>query len=229
MAKVKYSALMSDMRGKLNGSVASRNRAGAYLRTKVTPSNPQTVAQVQARSLLATFSQKWKTLTEEQRLAWSGVVDQWSKTNVFGDVVNPTGNTLFTRLNININLAGGAQINVPPLPLGAPALTSIGLDAAFTGQAMQLNFAATPVPAGMAMYVEATPMMSAGIYNAKAKFRHVVTLPATTADGEDIADAYTAKFGALVAGQKVFVRAKMIRIATGETSQVLSAYTIVGA
>ena len=49
MAKVLFSALISDMRNKLNGSVFAKNRGGSYLRTKVTPVNPQTVAQVHKR------------------------------------------------------------------------------------------------------------------------------------------------------------------------------------
>ena len=101
MAKVKFSALISEMRNKLNGSVFARNRGGAYLRTKVTPTNPMTIAQVQARSLLTSFSQAWRGLTEDQRQAWLSVVDQWSRTDVFGDVVNPSGSTLYIRLNIN--------------------------------------------------------------------------------------------------------------------------------
>lgn len=222
MAKVKYSALMSDMRGKLNGSVASRNKAGNYLRTKVTPLNPQTTAQVLARSTLATFSQGWRGLTQEQRDAFIAVTDQWSKTNVFGDIVNPSGSALYTRLNINIRLAGGVPIVVPPSPQGVASLSELTVDAAFTGQAMQIGFLASPVPAGLVMYVEATPMLSPGIANAKSKFRHIVSLPATTATGEDIATAYIAKFGALVAGQKFFLRAKLIRKTTGEVSQELS-------
>ena len=42
MAKIKMTAIVADMRNKLNGSVFSRNRGGAYIRTKVTPINPQT-------------------------------------------------------------------------------------------------------------------------------------------------------------------------------------------
>jgi len=40
--KMKFGAIVVDGRGKIGGHVASKNRGGAYLRTKVTPSNPQT-------------------------------------------------------------------------------------------------------------------------------------------------------------------------------------------
>lgn len=229
MAKVKFSALISEMRNKLNGSVFARNRGGAYLRTKVTPLNPQTAAQVAARSLLASFSQSWRSLTEAQRNAWNAVVDQWSTTDVFGDVVNPSGSTLYTRLNINVSLAGGTALIAPPTPIGADALPDLLVTAGVTAAEILVDSDLGTVPVGHALVIEATPMLSPGISNAKSKFRFVETVPAAGSFAVDIITAYTAKFGGLVAGQKLFVRAKLIVLATGERSQSLVASCIVAA
>ena len=49
--KIKWGALVVDGRGKLGGHVAAQNRGGSYLRTKVTPSNPQTTFQTGVRSM----------------------------------------------------------------------------------------------------------------------------------------------------------------------------------
>lgn len=229
MAKVKFSALIAEMRNKLNGSVFARNRGGAYLRNKVTPTNPQTIAQVTARSLLTSYSQAWRSLTEAQREAWKSVVDQWSRTDVFGDVVNPSGSSLYIRLNINISLAGGSAISTPPTPVGADALTALSVDASAGGGTVDVTYAPASVPADHAMYIEATPMLSPGISNANSKFRYVQTFAAATASPEDIGNAYAAKFGSLVEGQKLFIRAKLINKLTGEVSQKLVASTIVAA
>jgi len=227
MAKVKFSALISEMRNKLNGSVFARNRGGAYLRTKVTPLNPQTAAQVAARSLLASFSQSWRTLTEAQRNAWNSVVDQWATTDVFGDIINPSGSTLFIRLNINVSLAGGTALVSPPTPVGATALPDLLVTADFSTQIMLIDSDIFEVPVGHALVVDATPMLSPGISNAKSKFRVIQTFPAAATMTLDISAAYIAKFGGMVQGQKVFVRAKLIVLATGERSQALVANTIV--
>ena len=53
MAKIKFGMMMTDARGKLGGQVFSKNKGGAYVRTKVTPSNPQTIAQTTRRALFA--------------------------------------------------------------------------------------------------------------------------------------------------------------------------------
>lgn len=227
MAKVKFSALISEMRNKLNGSVFSRNRGGAYLRNKVTPLNPQTSSQVAARSLLTFFSQNWRALTQAQRDAWSGAVASWSTTDVFGDTVNPTGATLYIRLNCNISIAGGSPIVLPPAPLGAAALTDLSIVADESSNTLAVTFAATPVPADHALVLEATGNLSAGINNANSSFRTIEVVAAAATSPHAAGAAQIAKFGSMVAGQKIFVRAKMIRLSTGETSQKQVASTIV--
>lgn len=229
MAKVKFGAMMVDMRGKLGGQVFSKNRGGAYVRTKVTPSNPQTSDQVAQRARLAEFSQQYRTLTEEQRLAWSSVVTQYATTNVFGDLVNPTGSTLFNRVNINIALAGGVTVLTPPLPIGVETPSDVEVSADASTPTLDLDFTPTPIPADHTMIVEATPQLSPGISNANSKFRIIASLPAATATGADILSAYTEKFGALTAGRKMFVRVKFIRVSTGEVSQSIVTSIIVPA
>lgn len=227
MAKVKFSALISEMRNKLNGSVFSRNRGGAYLRNKVTPLNPQTAAQVEARSLLATFSQGWRALTQVQRDAWSAAVSNWTTTDVFGDSVKPTGATLYIRLNINISIAGGAVISTPPAPVGVEALTLVELEALGTGNVLIMDYLPGSVPAGVSMVVEMTPCLSPGISNANSQFRIIDVIPNGSTSPATLSGPYLAKFGELVDGQKVFLRAKMINITTGETSQKLVTSSIV--
>ena len=226
-AKIKLSALVSGMSGKLNGSVFAKNRGGLYLRTKVTPVNPQTSAQVAARNLLTSFSQGWKSLTEAQRTAWNNAVENFQTTDVFGDLKKPTGLQLYIRLNANISNGGGTPITSPPLPSGVTALTALSLSAAFTGTAFDVTFAPTPVPADTALYVEATTGLSPGINNANSKFRTIGVVAAAATSPADLSTEYTDKFGALVEGQKIFIRAKNINLLTGEVSLGLVADAIV--
>lgn len=229
MAKVKFSALVSEMRNKLNGSVFSRNRGGNYLRNKVTPLNPKTSSQVAARSRLTQFSQAWRGLTEDQRNAWLAAVPNWARTDIFGDIVNPSGNTLYIRLNINIALAGGTAIAVPPSPVGASALTDLSVTVDVSSTTMEVVFAPSPVPANHTLVIESTPAMSPGINNANSQFRVISTVAAAGTTPEDVWAAQVAKFGAPIAGQKVFIRAKLINKVTGEVSQSLTASAIVAA
>lgn len=229
MAKVKFSALISDMRNKLNGSVFSKNRAGAFLRNKVTPSNPQTVAQNAARALLTSFSQGWRALTDAQRQAWNTAVSDWATTDIFGDIKNPTGLQLYVKVNTNITNAGGTPVSDPPLKVGVSAVDSISVAAAAGAGTMTATFAPSPVPADTTLYIEATEQLSPGINNATSRFRAVSTVAAAGTSPANIFAAYTAKFGSLIEGKKVFVRVKFINKLTGEVSQPLTASTLVAA
>jgi len=59
-----------EMRGKLGGNVFSRNKAGAYVRAKVTPVNPQTVRQQTARYRFGNMSIIYQTLTTSVKDCW---------------------------------------------------------------------------------------------------------------------------------------------------------------
>lgn len=227
MAKVKFSALISEMRNKLNGSVFSRNRGGSILRTKVTPTNPMTAAQVAVRSRLAYFAQKWRTLTEDERLSFNSAVTQWARTDIFGDVVNPSGITLYIRLNINITNGGGAEITTCPQPTGADALSNLELASGSQTQLLNVDFLPATVPVGHALIIESTPCVSPGIYNVNSQYRQISTVSAGTNAPINIWNDVAAKFGVPVDFQKIHVRAKLVNITTGETSQSLSASTII--
>lgn len=229
MAKVKFTAVVADMRNKLNGSVFSRNRGGAYVRTKVTPLNPQTSAQVGARALLTGLAQNFRSLTQEQIAAWNGAVSQWSTTDIFGDVVNPTGLALYVRLNANILNAGGTALTTPPAPVGADAIASLTLTADVSSSQYSVAFTPATVPANHSMYLESTAMLSPGINNANSRFRAISVVAAASASPFSAYTDQTSKFGPLVAGQKAFVRAKFINKLTGEVSQALTASAIVTA
>ena len=61
---------IGELRGKVGGNVYSRNKAGAYVRAKVTPVNPQTVIQQQARYRFGNMSILFQSLTPSQKGCW---------------------------------------------------------------------------------------------------------------------------------------------------------------
>lgn len=227
--KIKFGALVVDGRGKIGGHVASKNRAGAYLRTKVTPVNPQTDAQTAVRSALSYLSESWRTLTADERAAWNTAVENFKRTNIFGDIKTPSGLNLYNRLNLNLNAAGAAYITNPPAPSSTEALTSITPAAAAGADTFTVAFAPTPVPANYKLVIEATPMVSAGKTFLKNQFRIIQVFSAAATSPANIKAAYEAKFGTLVAGQKIGVRAKLVNTDTGLTSLPLQKEIIVAA
>jgi len=214
--KAKFGAVIVGGSGKIGGHVITKNRAGYAMRTKVTPSNPNTQYQANVRSRLVAISQAWSSLTEAQRLAWNNAVDAFKKTNVFGDLVTPSGFNLYQRLNNNLVTIGIAVIDTPPLPEAVGAMTSMSLAAVNATGAITLTFAPA-IGAGDTFKVFATTSINPGKSFVKNQFRLIGTIDSTDASPLDIKTMYDAKFGAVgAAGQKIFVQVVGVNKTTGQ-------------
>lgn len=225
MAKVKFSALVSEMRNKLNGSVFSKNRGGNYLRNKVTPINQSTAAQVLVRSRLAGISSSFRSLLSSQIQAWNAATGNFPYTDIFGDSKELSGSQLYMKLNMNLANAGAAQIPDPPAPEGVAPLLTLTANAA-SGGVKGITFTVSPTPADTVLIVEATPSYSPGKTFVKNLYRKVAALPAATASPFIATTGYNAVFGDVTTGQKVSFRAFLVNTNTGEVSLAISTSTI---
>jgi hypothetical protein len=220
--KTKFGAIIVDGRGKIGGHVASKNRHGNYLRTKVTPVNPNTASQSGVRAFFTSLSQGWRALTQAQRDAWNGAVANFAKTNIFGDLVNPSGANLYQRLNNNLLSIGAATLTEPPLPseIGACYLTSATNAVVAATMTLVLS---NSVPANTSLKIFATAPMSAGKSFVKSEFRQISVLAAAATSPVNIKAAYLAKFGSQgEIGQKIFFKAIPINSTTGQAGGVSS-------
>jgi hypothetical protein len=216
--KMKFGALVVAGRGKIGGHVASQNRGGAYLRTKVTPVNPQSSAQLNVRSRLTGFSQAWSELDEVERLAWNAAVGDFARTDIFGDLRNPSGFNLYQRLNNNLAIVGQAPLRYPPLPSAVGSCFATKLTFALGELSVVVTLSNT-VPSDTAVQVWATPPVSAGKSFVKSQYRLITVLDAAATSPADISEAYVVKFGdGAQEGQKVFVKTVAVNTSTGQVS-----------
>lgn len=206
--KIKFGAIVTDGRGKIGGHVASKNRAGAYLRTKVTPSNPNTVFQSQARAILATFSASWSQLTDDARLAWNNAVADWSGTDIFGDIKNPSGLNLYVKLNANLANAGLASVGLPPAKMETPPAFVTGATYDISSDNLTITLSDSTGD-GVTSIIRATPALSAGVSFVKNAFRMIgVTTPAI---GEAVLlTGYSDRFGTIEAGANVYATIQFV-------------------
>jgi len=214
--KMKWGALVVDGRGKIGGHVASKNRAGAYLRTKVTPVNPQSSDQLTVRNRFTTYSQLWRGLTQAQRDAWNAAVADFARTDIFGDLKNPTGFNLYQRLNNNLVLASETAITSPPTPEAVGIVVASSLTAISGTPSLSLVLTGN-VPLLTGAKIFATPAMSPGKSFVKSEYRLIDVLAAEATTPVDLYAAYLAKFGAITeADSKIFVKVEPINRTTGQ-------------
>lgn len=75
MARIVGGSIFGEIRGKLAGSVFSRNRAGAYIRQFVVPVNPRTLAQDRARGRFAAAAALWHSLDANVKSEWGAYAE----------------------------------------------------------------------------------------------------------------------------------------------------------
>ena len=224
--KAKFGAIVVGGSGKLGGHVVTKNRQGYAFRTKVTPINRKTSYQTIQRNSFGDASQAWRALSASQRTAWESFAGDISKSNIWGDKYQPTGKNAYALINLNIALTGGSAVSDPPLSTPATALTSFAVGTNTTA-AQTLTFGVSPVPTGMKVILYATRPVSAGVGSPGERFRKFSTVAAAATTPVNSFAAYSTKFGTPVSGKKIFFKAVVINITTGQRSSEISANGIV--
>lgn len=216
--KIKFGMMVTDGRGKLGGQVASKNRSGSYIRTKVTPVNPNTSFQSAVRQRLGSLSAEWGNLTESQRLAWNESANsgEWNKTDIFGDARRPTGKNLFTGINV-ISLETSETLLVDVPKKANFAQFALVQASAVVGGTMQVTVRFDELPdEDSYLQVEATTAVSPGRYYLKNLYRSLLSGVDNLTAGSNVIgfeDDYAERFGELQAtnaGQRIGFRVRQV-------------------
>lgn len=223
MAKIKLGAIVVAMSGKLGGHVFAKNTGGAYMRTKVTPINPQTTFQTAVRAVFAAISSAWSSLTDPQRNSFRDKVSEYARTDIFGDLKNPTGKALYQRLNQNLSLTSQPLLNVAPSPAlipqgilsGAAYVTGLSFDIFTVGDSQNSKIMAW-----------ATPVLSQGTEFVKNKLRLIIVEDGAVNGAVNMLVAYEARFGAGVPGDNIFVAIRFVN-SQGQASPLQTIKVIV--
>lgn len=219
MALIKYSALVSGMSGKLNGSVAARNKGGNYLRNKTTPVNPQSSAQQFARAQFGGVSSLFRTLDDEAVNSWNSGAANFPYTNIFGDVSYLNGLQLFTKLNTNRAIAGETFLTNCPAAEGPGSVVLTSAQYSVGAREISLSFTSETAALNNVFVLDGTAQLSGNSRFYKNRFRQILVGDNTMmSNASAIATAYQNAFGDVAAGANIAFRLSQINAATGERS-----------
>lgn len=217
--KIKWGALVVDGRNKIGGQVASKNKSGSYMKNKVTPTNPNTTAQANARANLTTVSRAWSALTPEQREAWNAYAAQYPYVDIFGDSKYLTGFNYYLKCNLNLLNAGSAMIDTPPASQDVSEVVFAIDDLNLTPTATLVS--ATPtMPANTKVVVLGSPGLSQGRQVSKSDLRQIQIFSSMTAGLLDVTSSLATRFGDFSLGQRVGFGTFCINVNTGLVSQL---------
>lgn len=202
------------MSGRSGSIVHMRN---GVRRNFVVPALVQNSYTTPIRAAFSAFSAGFRALTQAQIDAWNSA-SGFTFSDVFGRQKVISGKALYVRLNQNLFNAGEGAIADPPLAGSVDGIVTLSIGTAdISSTDLLLTFTATPTAADVIHLVEATGNLSAGVSRPRrSDFRVIGLLPVGTATGADMYPNWLAKFGAPVAGAKVFIRLTPINKGTGQ-------------
>lgn len=125
MPQIKFGTVVTDMKGKANGSVFSSNRQGAYMRTNKSGGGKKSLSWENSKSRLAFLSTQWKALSLEQREQWNAIAPSYPALNKFNEPYTPSGYQVFMRLNGTLYAQDLPLLTVPNPPRSTPELSEI--------------------------------------------------------------------------------------------------------
>lgn len=221
MALIQLGAFLTDISGKIGGTVFSKNRGGSYAKNKVIPNNPQTIAQSLARGRFGALSSAWRSLTQGARDSWTAATNSFPRINRLGKTVILSGNALYTSLNSNLLDVGLPQLEFAPTPVGVTEfITEINtLDFNGVSTDIDLNFTAIEQDRATDMKIKifATPPVSPGVSNVNSLYKEIAVVDGLVGTfNVDLVAEYTGIFGQPPVGSKVGFKAFPVASASGE-------------
>ena len=191
--------------GKLGLTVTWPARNGLVRRILVTPKNPRTDRQLEVRELLVQQARRFDALTDAQQDAWNVAANGFQSRPTLGQSGPLTGLQLFVRINCKLGLLGQDAVDAPPVAPQFPSLAVQSLVITNTAGVIAVKLTC-PTNPGESTVLRASPPQNSAI-RACRNFRIIGICPAPTDGSADITALYTAEFGAVPAGKRLFVQA----------------------
>lgn len=189
--------------GSARGDTASRNRFGQYLRNRASPVQPRTPAQLNQRARIATMSAAWRALTSGQRAGWASLGAMMTRTDALGQTYTLNGFMAFVSVNTNLAVASVATVDDAPALVTPADLATVTLT--LTSASFSIAWTPTPLDTGVKLLVYASPQRSAGT-SFEGDYRLLAVSAAAAASPLNVLSAYTAKWGAPVTGNRIFLK-----------------------
>ena len=129
------SIAFEEMSGSAKGVTAAKVKNRKYIRNRGYGGSVRTSDQAQVKAVFKRLTTMWRSLTNEQILAWNKLALSQEAKSVLGTKGKISGANLFTRLNYWIVACGGSALTTPPTLVGVEtpgACTIVCTGSAFT-------------------------------------------------------------------------------------------------
>lgn len=216
MAVVKWTALVTAMKGKLRGSVLQFGAAGQVMRSTKQFNQYSNTRWNASKTNIAAVTQNWKNLTSAQRSAWAAQTVNYPEKDRYGNTHYPSPYTLHMRLNNAMLFHNGTLLATP---LGPASFTNISPIAVTVGAGPTLTLGINVVTSSNeVILIRATSALSNGRRPPKGLYTLVASPIMSAVTSYDFTSAYIARFGSIPTGGQIYFSIAIFNITTGQIS-----------
>lgn len=172
------------------------------MRTRASPVQPRTPAQLNQRARMTTNAAAWRALTDAQRAGWLSLGSNISRTDSLGQTYTLNGFMAYCSINNNKLDAGDAAVSDAPTIVTPADIATATIT--LTAAAFSIAYTTTPLPTATRLFIWVSPQKSAGV-KFNGDYRLLSVTAAAAASPAVMTTLYTAKFGVPIVGNRIFL------------------------
>lgn len=224
MAKILFSALVTDIRGSIGGTTIQGSGNNAIIRNK--PHNGKSVnALTSARKGNASYlAGKWKGLTATNVAAFNSMRAAYVTTDKFGNTHMPSAFNLFMSMNLRALAIGSTLLLTPGIP---PAFltgqTAFALQ--YSSGLLYLDWYNGLGDPNYCMVYASAPY-SPNRVNPPSGYKLIRVCAPSSGIAQNLTTDYNAVFGSIVVGAQIAVKVVLFSLTTGAASAATFLYIV---
>lgn len=218
---------VSQVSGRVGGTIFSRNRGGAYMRNGSIPATVTTPAAELIKAVTAAQSQAWAGTSAWVREQWVEWAAQNPVINRLGQSRTLSGHQAFVQLNCRLVYGGFSALTSPPVGQAPAPFVPGNVTLTVATTTATIAYAPTPAPAGVAVQVFGYLSDSPGVKYVKNRLALIKTTAAAASTPADIWDNLADRFGTPQVGQTLHYALRALDSHTGLISAVFSGSAVV--
>lgn len=193
MARVKYGVVVTELKGKLSGAVFQKCGQTLSIRTHVRGKTNLLAPSQDARNNWAYIANKWRTLSDAQRLSFFTYASTYPTFDKYGAPLVLNGYQLF--MLINSYYSHVTSVVFDTCQTWAPPSGIIAGLSDWDVSLNQMTYTGTAdIPPNCVMFVYVMPYKNTGVLTDLTKFVYIGYVAAGTARGANIANQFNANF-----------------------------------
>jgi hypothetical protein len=216
--KYLFGSMIVNGSGRLGGNVYSRNHYGSFVKTRVSPKQPNTTKQVATRVNLKAVQSAWDALTDAQRSNWNVFSKELIFNSSLGFNYTLTGYHVFLKCNLcRLSLNYGILIQPDVKPIFPYFKISSVLSFSYINEIVL--FLSPSIPAGYLINIFATKQLSQGINYVHGQLVQIGSVASGQTFPTNVYSLWFAKFAeTLTVGLAIFFEISIVHIASGLSS-----------